>query len=109
MNTTERVRRTTRPSGHNIKPSFGNVESGGSIPPNLVEEEWATDLLRFGNNAANDQYTERCKAAGIKIHPARFPAALPEFFIKLLTAEGDLVLDPFAGSKSLLPERNYMG
>jgi DNA modification methylase len=31
-------------------------------------------------------------------HPARFPVQLPEFFIKFLTAEGDLVLDPFAGS-----------
>jgi DNA modification methylase len=55
--------------------------------------------LRFGNNAAND-HTERCKEAGIKIHPARFPAALPEFFIKLLTSEGDLLLDPFAGSNT---------
>jgi site-specific DNA-methyltransferase (cytosine-N4-specific) len=27
------VRRTTRPSGHNIKPSFSKVDSGGSIPP----------------------------------------------------------------------------
>ena len=94
------VRRTTRPSGHNIKPSFGKVEPGGSIPPNIVEEDLPTDLLKFGNNAANDLYTERCKESGIKIHPARFPAALPEFFIKLLTEEGDLVLDPFAGSNT---------
>ena len=36
----------------------------------------------------------------MKIHPARFPAALPEFFIKLLTDEGDLILDPFAGSNT---------
>jgi site-specific DNA-methyltransferase (cytosine-N4-specific) len=94
------VRRTTRPSGHNIKPSFGKVEPGGSIPPNIVEEDLPTDLLKFGNNAANDVYTERCKEAGVKIHPARFPAALPEFFIKLLTEEGDIVLDPFAGSNT---------
>jgi site-specific DNA-methyltransferase (cytosine-N4-specific) len=94
------VRRTTRPSGHNIKPSFSKVESGGSIPPNVVEEEMPTDLLKFGNNAANDGYTERCKEAGVPIHPARFPAALPEFFIKLLTEEGDVVLDPFAGSNT---------
>jgi site-specific DNA-methyltransferase (cytosine-N4-specific) len=40
----------------------------------------------------------RCKEAGVQIQPARFPAALPEFFLKLLTDEGDLVLDPFAGS-----------
>lgn len=94
------VSRTTRPSGHNIKPSFGKVKPGGSIPPNVVEQNLPTDMLKFGNNAANDSYTERCKAAGIKIHPARFPASLPEFFIKLVTAESDVVLDPFAGSNT---------
>ena len=94
------LRRTVRPSGHNIKPSFSKVEAGGSIPSNVVEEELPIDLLRFGNNAANDVYTERCKKAGVKVHPARFPAALPEFFIKLLTDEGDVVLDPFAGSNT---------
>jgi len=57
-------------------------------------------MLRFGNNSANDRYTERCKATGLKIHPARFPAALPEFFVKLLTDSGDLVVDPFAGSNT---------
>src|SRR6266704_4214815 len=94
------VHRTTRPSGHNIKPSFSQVEPGGSIPPNIVEEELPTTMLKLGNNAANDSYIERCKMAGMKIHPARFPAALPELFIKLLTDEGELVLDPFAGSNT---------
>ena len=37
---------------------------------------------------------------GQKAHPARFPAALPEFFIKLLTDRDDLVVDPFAGSNT---------
>lgn len=95
------VRRATRPSGHCIKPGFANVESGGSIPPNLVEEDLPTDLLKFGNNAANDLYTERCKEANLPIHPARFPAALPEFFLRLLTEPGDIVLDPFAGSNTM--------
>lgn len=94
------VRRATRPSGHNIKPSFSGLAPGGSIPPNVLEDCVATDWLKMGNNAANDAYTERCKANGIKIHPARFPAALPEFFIKLLTQEGDIVVDPFAGSNT---------
>jgi site-specific DNA-methyltransferase (adenine-specific)/site-specific DNA-methyltransferase (cytosine-N4-specific) len=31
-------------------------------------------------------------------HPARFPVALPSFFINLLTERGQLVLDPFAGT-----------
>ena len=94
------VRQTVRPSGHNIKSSFTAMDAGGSIPPNVMEEEIPTDLLRMGNNAANDEYTKRCKERGIKIHPARFPAALPEFFLKLLTEEGDVVLDPFAGSNT---------
>jgi site-specific DNA-methyltransferase (cytosine-N4-specific) len=94
------VSRTIRPSGHNIKPSFSDVGAGGSIPPNVIEDESATDMLVFGNNAANDAYTLKCKGAGLKIHPARFPAALPDFFIRMLTVEGDIVLDPFAGSNT---------
>jgi len=35
---------------------------------------------------------------GNKNHSAVFPVALPSWFIKLFTLEGDLVLDPFAGS-----------
>ena len=76
------------------------MSPGGSIPPNIVEDELPCNMLKWGNNAANDPYTERCKETGIKIHPARFPAALPECFIKLLTEEGDIVLDPFAGSNT---------
>jgi DNA modification methylase len=94
------VRTTVRPSGHNIRSSFDKVNAGGAIPGNVFEEELPTDVLKFGNNSANDNYTKRCKEAGIKIHPARFPAALPEFFVKLLTAEGDVVVDPFAGSNT---------
>ncbi len=35
---------------------------------------------------------------GNKNHSAVFPVGLPSWFIKLFTKEGDLVLDPFAGS-----------
>ena len=94
------VRTTVRPSGHNIRASFDKVDAGGSIPSNVFENELPGDLLKFGNNAANDTYTKKCKESGIKIHPARFPAALPEFFIKLLTEEGDVIVDPFAGSNT---------
>ena len=96
------VRPTTRPSGYNIKSTFNTVEAGGSIPPNVIEidEQVPRDMLKFGNNASNDTYTKLCKEQGIKIHPARFPAALPSFFIKMLTNEDDIVLDPFAGSNT---------
>lgn len=97
---TRGVRATVRPSGHAIKTSFDKVDAGGSIPPNVFEDAVASDLMKMGNNTANDQYTVRCKEAGLKIHPARFPATLPEFFIKMLTDHSDVVLDPFAGSNT---------
>lgn len=39
---------------------------------------------------------------GFKGHPAAFPKALPAWFVKLFTDEGDTVLDPFAGSGTAL-------
>lgn len=95
-----KLKATVRPGGYVINESFADVGEG-SIPANVIEDDISEDMLRFGNNAANDRYTLRCKEAGIKIHPARFPAALPEFFIKLLTENDDIVLDPFAGSNTL--------
>ena len=84
------VKKTTRPSGHNIKATFA-ADKGGSIPPNLIE---------CGNNESNSYYITESKRRGHKIHPARFPAALPTFFIKFLTEPGETVLDPFAGSNT---------
>ena len=94
------VKTAVRPSGHTIKSSFDKIDSGGSIPSNVLEDRVANEMLIAGNNAANDPYTKHCKDAGMKIHPARFPAALPEFFIKLLTDDSDIVVDPFAGSNT---------
>jgi DNA modification methylase len=76
-----------RPSGHHITHKF--TEQAGAIPPNL---------LTLGNNDSNGYYLKRCAEEKIKPHPARFPAGLPEFFIKFLTSENDTILDPFAGS-----------
>jgi site-specific DNA-methyltransferase (cytosine-N4-specific) len=96
---------TVRPSGHVIiKDSWGKLGEG-AIPGNVVEADGLDApipdaMLKFGNNASNDEYAERSKELGLKRHPARFPAALPEFFIKLLTEESDLVIDPFAGSNT---------
>src|SRR5205085_4234459 len=77
-----------RPSGHNISKKF-QKDNGGAIPPNL---------LTLSNTENQSYYLQRCKEEGIKPHPARFPHALPDFFIRFLTNPGDLVLDTFAGS-----------
>lgn len=77
-----------RPSGHDISTKFQN-NRGGAIPPNL---------LTIANTESNSYYLRACRKAGLKPHPARFPIGLPEFFVKFLTDEGDVVLDPFCGS-----------
>jgi DNA modification methylase len=84
------IKRTRRPSGHNIKDTFA-TDKGGSIPANLIE---------CGNNESNSRYIKESKAQGRKVHPARFPAELPRFFIQFLTEPDDLVVDPFAGSNT---------
>lgn len=63
-----------------------------------TEEGEVSNLLTISNTDSNDHYLSKCREKGIKPHPARFPAALPEFFINFLTDVDDMVLDPFAGS-----------
>jgi DNA modification methylase len=77
-----------RPSGHDISEKF-SVDNGAAIPPNLIA---------IPNTESNSYYLRYCKEKNIKPHPARFPADLPEFFIRMLTDEKDFVVDPFGGS-----------
>jgi site-specific DNA-methyltransferase (cytosine-N4-specific) len=93
------LRETVRPGGHVIRESFAE-DKKGAIPANVIEEQIPDAMLKFGNNSANDQYTLKSRENGLVVHPARFPAAMPEFFIKLCTEENDIVFDPFAGSNT---------
>lgn len=80
-----------RPSGHVLGKSSWSKNNGGAIPPNM---------LQIPNSESNSRYLRYCKLLGIKGHPARFPSALPEFFVKLLTDEDDVVVDIFSGSNT---------
>jgi site-specific DNA-methyltransferase (cytosine-N4-specific) len=79
-----------RPSGHTISDTFSN-NNGGAIPSNL---------LQISNSESNSIYLRRCKLLNIQGHPARFPEKLPEFFIKMLTDEHDILVDIFRGSNT---------
>jgi DNA modification methylase len=46
---------------------------------------------------------------GNKNHSASFPRALPEWFIKLFTSDGDWVLDPFVGSGTVCEVAHSLG
>ncbi len=81
----------TRPSEHTISENAFSVDNGGAIPSNVIIA---------ANTTSNDIYLEKCKENGLDIHPARMASAIPEFFIKFLTQENDIVLDCFGGSNT---------
>lgn len=78
----------TRPSRHSFKLDQKWENRGGSDPGSV---------LIIGNTSSNDKFHKLCKEAGIS-HPARYPERLVEFFVLAGSNEGDVVLDPFAGS-----------
>lgn len=80
-----------RPSEHTISESAFSVDNGGAIPSNVIIA---------ANTTSKDIYLTKCKEHGLEIHPARMAPAIPEFFIKFLTKEDDIVLDCFGGSNT---------
>ncbi|WP_333881317.1 site-specific DNA-methyltransferase [Atlantibacter hermannii] len=71
----------------------------------------------FGKNISNWQTREMAyptnvlhmaTECGNRSHSAAFPESLPEWFIKLFTQPGDVVLDPFAGSGTSLAVANKL-
>jgi len=108
-----------RPSEHHIGSESFKTDNNGAIPPNVggvdalpsldrvitphgfaeyLQE--TTNLLKAANTLSSDVYRQFCLERGVPVHPARMPSTLVEFFVKFLTDEGDLVLDPFAGSNT---------
>jgi site-specific DNA-methyltransferase (adenine-specific)/site-specific DNA-methyltransferase (cytosine-N4-specific) len=65
-----------------VKSGFGKNVSGWIGR----ERAYPTNVLHLATECYN------------RAHSAVFPASLPEWFIKLFTHEGDMVLDPFMGS-----------
>jgi len=80
-----------RPSEHVIGESTFRANNQGAIPGST---------LIMGNTHTDAAYRDWCKAKGVSLHPARMPIKIAEFFIKFLTDQNDLVLDPFGGSNT---------
>ncbi len=94
---------------------------------NLSETDQTRDPSRvgsgFGKNVSNWVGRDKAYPTNVlhlatecnnKNHAAAFPSALPSWFIELFSNEGDLVLDPFAGSATTLLaaralNRNFCG
>ena len=65
---------------------------------------WVGRKLAYPTNVLH--MATECSNRG---HSAAFPEQLPEWFIRLFSAEGDLVLDPFVGSGSTLAAADQLG
>lgn len=80
-----------RPSEHDIGESSFLTNNSGAIPSNVIS---------IANTQASSNYLAYCRENGLTRHPARMPIQVAQFFIKFLTQEGDVVMDPFAGSNT---------
>jgi site-specific DNA-methyltransferase (cytosine-N4-specific) len=98
-----------RPSEHNISEKGFLKDHGGSIAHNFFELEQLDEsrdvrlphsVLSFSNTNSNDFFLTKCREKKVIPHPARMSGGLVNFFIKFLTNENDLVLDPFSGSNT---------
>ncbi len=79
-----------RPSGHRVRAGAFSEDQGGRIPHNLIVS---------GPEGSNSSYCRQCRDNAIPIHPARWPQAIPSFFINLLIEDKEqLTADPFFGS-----------
>ena len=88
LSTTDRARDESK-----VGSGFGKNVS------NWVGRDMAypTNVLHMATECAN------------KAHSAAFPSALPEWFIKLFTKPGDMVLDPFMGSGTTVLAARTLG
>lgn len=79
-----------------------NAKNGSGFGKNVSnwvgrDKVYPTNVLHLATECSN------------KNHSAAFPPGLPEWFINLFTQEGDVVLDPFAGSGTTLVTAQKMG
>ncbi len=103
-----------RPSQHTISQDAFANDNGGAISPNVLDAEKIPglgapvlepgaiqeNLFSVANTRSRDPYRDFCRQHALPIHPARMPVSIAEFFIRFLTDESELILDPFAGSNT---------
>ena len=79
-----------------------NSKVGSGFGKNV--SKWVGRELSYPTNVLN-----LATETGNKNHSAVFPRSLPEWFIKLFTKPGDMILDPFLGSGTTSLVANELG
>lgn len=93
------------------KEAYGGMEGGRN---NQIRNNGFTVIKILGNKLKRDIIESPVEITKDNFHPAVYPVYIIQELIKLLSKEGDIVLDPFCGSgttciasKNL--RRNYVG
>lgn len=87
--------------GYRLREHSFGAPTEGRIPKNV---------LTLGHRCPRaDAVRTYCRKHGLPAHGAVFPARLAEFFIKLLTKMGDLVVDPMSGSGTVQHVAEQLG
>jgi site-specific DNA-methyltransferase (adenine-specific) len=87
-------------------------QAGGRL--NQIENKGFTIIKIYGNSIRKDVIESNVETIKGNIHPAVYPEFIIQEILKLLTKEGDVVLDPFLGSGTTAVvaqrlKRNYIG
>lgn len=99
------VKRIQRPGERDYQKNISATGSGFEVRLSAWKDKnlvYPTNVLHISTETRNRQ------------HSAAFPVLLPEWFIRLFTQPGDLVLDPFVGSgttcvAAIRQNRNVIG
>jgi site-specific DNA-methyltransferase (adenine-specific) len=71
-------------------------QAGGRLTQ--IENKGFTIIKIYGNSIRKDVIESNVETIKGNIHPAVYPEFIIQELLKLLTKEGDVVLDPFLGS-----------
>ncbi|MDR2064810.1 MAG: site-specific DNA-methyltransferase [Prevotellaceae bacterium] len=87
-------------------------QAGGRLTQ--IENKGFTIIKIYGNSMRRDVIESNVETIKGNIHPAIYPEFLIQEILKLLTKEGDFILDPFLGSGTTAVvaqrlKRNYIG
>lgn len=87
-------------------------QAGGRLTQ--IEKKGFTIIKIYGNSIRRDVIESTVETIKGNIHPAVYPEFVIQELMKLLTKEGDIVLDPFLGSGTTAAvakkiNRNYIG
>jgi site-specific DNA-methyltransferase (adenine-specific) len=93
------------------KLAYGGQEGGRN---NQIKNNGFTIIRILGNRLKKDIIESPVEITKDNHHPAVYPIYIIQELIKLLTQEGDFVLDPFCGSGTTCIaarnlNRNYLG